>query len=455
MLSRLDRMRNGNKGFNPLALGFVSDLYFKNSASEVQNIFYKKNGTAGSLDIYVPLKDNKFAGYHFVRDAGGVPINTLNDVGSITPVASLLLTRNYDSRTGTTWASSAPNYYALTTDCTITYTVTNANKITFYSLCDNRGGLWEFFVNGVSTKNISVYDVATVYKEQTLIETINRNETYIITGYFRGQDPEHPVATPRGWVYYGNNSTTGCFKSYKIEDTFTRETYIMPVSNVEFAPQFRRYGATYAMQRFPYHGVVTTEILSTVAYVDGVAITDYTAGLMTACKEIKIITEFNAFNTNEPEIKCLKVKLTQTINKYGYLPDFSFNFIVKTEISGYAYMLPEHRAFGTSLVTDQGDTYDLTKRDYVAIPIANQDDIKSMKVVSTINTGYELTSAFVDKNALRIGASDRGSDIGNIMWIESRNDDTINKIYLTTFRSSIFEAGQVFSAKNIYYIGRT
>lgn len=447
----------GGGGINYRNLGLVSEAFLANNVEALPNIYYKLSGVENTIVGYNQLSDNKLIAWPIVVDGTG--FLRMDKVALGSNGFSLKNRKNYESVTGTWITANPPNYYASSIGATQTITITGVNKITYYSYSDNRGGLWNFSINGGPNIPISVYNSTLISREQTIADNLDEKETYTIVGTFAGQDPANPVATPRGWAFFGNEVTTGGF--YLYANTFISQQLLTESSNSEMAYNIAVTGESYGAQWVPFHNSEATMIpISRIIKVDGVAVSDFSTSRIKNCQKIEITGEYNCINTNEPAQVIGKMTTYYKIDKYGFYVDHKYQAYVQQNVTGYGWMLPVHRGFATLLTDNLANTYDLTKINQPADAIANADNVRSFKVTSNIAglETYQLTSAFVDAKALRIGEIDRGYGSTSpypVLVVENRNNATLNKVYCASFKSHIMESGEVFACKNIYYAGKT
>lgn len=431
----------------------VADAWNTNDAANVQEIFYQLNGTDYQIDGFVPIKGSKFAKYPIIVDGGGfIRLNEAN-VGTISSGLVSSIWQNYDSKTGV-WTTGSANQYTQEVGATMTYVFTGT-RIEFRSYTDTRGGLWSFVIDGGDPILISTYATVAGNKYQEITNTLSNSE-HTIVGTFLGNDPNNtPTDTARGWAYFGDEVSSGTFRVDVYADSYTSEVSIQSSSNVELAFKAAKSGSAYAQQWFPYHGDITTIPVSRSILIDGVAISDFSASDILSCQKIEIKGTYTIINTNEAGESLITLTQNFRIDKYGYYVDYELEALQDTFISNYGWMLPVHRSWATQLLTNLGDVYSLTDSDAVIDSIANEDSVRSFKVTSSINANYQLTSVFVNLNALRPGQDNRGYSVSPypVLFIENRNDATVNKIYAATYRSKTLIAGEKHRVKNIYYIG--
>lgn len=440
-----------NNAFNPNILGKVTEAYAANSVASVANIYYQKTGIANAINVFVPVKNSKFAKYPIIVDNGGFQ---RLDSASIGTIGVNELGRRNATYGGTWVTSSPPEYYTTIIGSTFSFSF-SGTKISIYSTVDTRGGLWSISIDGGTPIVISTWAASKTFASQLISDTLS-DTSHTLIATFLGQDPVHPYATPRGWLYHGNNTTTGGLIIYSV--SYLQDKPIMPVSNVEFAYMCRRYGSGVSVQWIPTHDTnTTTTPISRKILVDNIEVLDFTVSEILSCQKVEIKSTYTGFNTNESAQSLVEVTINNKIDKYGYHVDFKLKVLQKMNIDNYSFMLPINRNFGTLLETNQPETYSLTDASGVITPLTNYDDITSFKVSSNLAgcENYQLTAALVNKNAMRLGYSDRGNANNPypLTWIENRVNATIQKLYMSTFRGSVLEAGTEISSKAVYYIG--
>lgn len=129
-----------------------------------------------------------------------------------------------------------PNHYT-TTQGTKVYFSFRGNKLYFYHFADDRGGIWEYRIDGKISGRISTHIdavpnsdlVAPSLGRQLLAEGLEDKEHEVILE-FKGADPKNVVDNPRGWVRHtdDNYKTFEYYSgSFELENKTTSDIFIV------------------------------------------------------------------------------------------------------------------------------------------------------------------------------------------------------------------------------------
>lgn len=156
-----------------------------------------------------------------IFNAGNVPIHpykqdlkiTISDlVSDIVPISAV-----YDSYNGEMSALESPNHYTLK-EGTEVYFRFIGTTIYFHHYTDNRGGLWECYIDGQFVRNISTHInavpsadlVAPNFAKRLLADGLNPT-SHQVTLIFKGADPNNSISNPRGWIRH----TSETYKTFE------------------------------------------------------------------------------------------------------------------------------------------------------------------------------------------------------------------------------------------------
>jgi len=436
-------------------------------------IFAKITGNK-KLEVLVPFKGEKVARFAFDKDLQDDYIKlNYGQVGKVGQTEAAKEKVTYDSTTGVYTKTNPPNFFTTEVGATITKQF-NGTGLDWFSYTDNRGGIWEFVVDGNTNtkKQISVNSV-TLGKTGPVTQQLFRGLTqgpHTVVGTFKGSDPVNAPAggvAARGWVW-DNTTTSAGFETFSGEKSFTIYDLglnysnlidvLVDKSNKDFAISMRPYESQEAYQFFPEHSGVPTAFLGTQkVYFDDVEITNWTIDAqLREVKSVKLVQKMIGKFPNQLDNPLCEIYSIQTVNAKGASLKFTFKFLRKVSIqNGYAMMFPFYTSFGKVLITSTGKRY-LSK--YEGVRTQTNLDEKDMPIsYAVINTGgqngeTDIIAAMTIQNpnkTLRRGKNDRPTFP---LWLEHR-DGTMNKLYPQIFENSTIEAGEVLEGGGTFFIG--
>ncbi|WP_026694079.1 prophage endopeptidase tail family protein [Peribacillus kribbensis] len=122
---------------------------------------------------------------------------------------------DYSSRTGTWLDLNDPYHATEKVGATFSYSFTGT-KIAFRYMVDDKGGMWEFVLDGNDTKKISTWGKKTGELTTVLFDGLeSKNHTLIAT--FKGDDPNNKPSTgkgkSRGYVAHGTRKTFDVYRN--------------------------------------------------------------------------------------------------------------------------------------------------------------------------------------------------------------------------------------------------
>jgi hypothetical protein len=461
-------------GISPVLVQLGSGVsYWKNIlAPETNYGMYAQQAAAKTINVFAPID----------TDANCI-------VNSITPTAtgfeglSVLysgISKAYfitlpDSRTGTYLAGSVKNDLTIQIGATCTLVFTG-NAISFYSYMDNRGGYWNFSIDGGDPIKITRWAAAGAYV-LTQVATGLTYGSHTIVGTFMGDDPDHlpsgGAGTGRGWIC-SEDITTGIEFPYK---TFYVQNYLNcnyltaavtpamgntfnPGSIPEFAWSIKKLGAVYGTAFVPDHAPTTCIKFANLATdrtvkIDNVAVdltaTAYT--FATPCTTVNVYQKYTGFNFNDNAQDLISVEsyidinfnLRQTKHKITVLQD-----IYAT--SAYIPMFPFSTSQFDNFVTSQKNEYATVKTD---------GSITELTEGRNFYWGYATNksgSADLKKNIfgirLKMSPDPYGSDgLTKYVWMQHR-DTVLQKLYIQIAAAETIPTGTEYNFTADYIVNR-
>ncbi|UOB94172.1 BppU family phage baseplate upper protein [Bacillus wiedmannii] len=249
--------------FLPNQRDFIELLRNHNTSS---NMYTRIVGDR-TLDILIPLRGNKVAHYTLRKDTKDDYVK-LEDcaISNLNVVAQKVNAINYKSDTGAMQKANPPNYYTTTVGDTFTFTF-DGTGFDFQHFTDNRGGLWEFKVDGTVVKTISTHIHAVPTNELKVnygIRPVARGlakGTHTVIATFKGDDPANAPAsganTARGWVKNdtGYAQAAEAHKTALLYDDLLHPVkeidLLVPFSNKEFAFRMKPNGSSVNAEWIP------------------------------------------------------------------------------------------------------------------------------------------------------------------------------------------------------------
>lgn len=443
--------------------------------NEVAPKIYTKITGDRKLEVLVPFKGDKVARYTFDKDLQDDYIKlNYGQVGKVGQTEAVKEKLIYDSTTGVYTKTNPPNIFTTEVGATITKQFTGTG-IDWFSYVDNRGGIWEFVVDGntANKKQISVHSTTLGRTSGPFTQQLFRGLTqgsHTIVGTFKGADPANAPSggvAARGWVW-DNTTTSAGFETFSTEKSFivydlglnyiNTTDILVDKSNKDFAISMRPYESTEAYQFFPEHSGVPTAFLGTQkVYFDNVEVTNWTIDpQLREVKSVKLVQKMIGKFPGQLENPVCEIYSIQTVNAKGVSLKFTFKFLRKVSIQyGYVMMFPFYTSFGKTLITSTGKRY-VAK--YEGSRTKTNLDEKDMPIsYALINTGgtngeTDIVVAMTVQNpnkTLRRGKNDRPS---YPLWLEHR-DETMNKLYPQIFENSTMEVGQILEGGGTFFIG--
>jgi hypothetical protein len=445
------------------------------SAKDNTQAFFKKNSNT-NIDFLLPLSGEEFSRIRLIKDPNDDYVK-IQDVDVVKTLDARAGNFEFDSQSGTFVTSSDPNHYASAVNSTLTFTFTGTG-LEFMHLVDNRGGIWEFVLNGDANTltTISTYNSTLTYRFSLVYKNLQRRE-HTVVATFKGDDPLNPpsggTGTSRGW--YTNDfqsiariDLAGSMKGpfivldsqvgKKVDTVVTN--ILVGFSNKEFAFNIRLSGSSNARQFIPEHSAVGTTFGTVSVVVDGKNITtlDVTDGFIpfNICEYYQDMIGRNQLDN----IDLCQIHSSMNVNSEGINLSQSFEWLQDTDISaGYVNMVPVNRNFGTRLIDSKNNLYDITLSDGSANPLNFRDNLRSVGVVSALSNledyilGVEFdnntTSFLFNQTKYRMF-----SGVERRFWWEARTTNDLSKLYPQIFINEIVPSGFKHKAKMRLTVGK-
>lgn len=201
--------------------------------------------------------------------------------------------------------TNAPKIYTTTIGDSFTFEF-EGTGFDFRRAIDPNGGMWEFRLNNGESKAVSCYSpTMNNYTRVPIFKDLDYG-IYTVTATFLGQDPLHPVTTPRGYLMYDSTSVPPLNQpiivhnnSKKINDT-TAKFILSNNSIVDFAVSASPKGSGQNVEWVPQHGVVSgvSALIDRKVLIDGIVINPSTYKTYGNVKSFEIIQSFYALNPN-------------------------------------------------------------------------------------------------------------------------------------------------------------
>lgn len=363
---------------------------------------------------------------------------------------------NYEKVSGTIDTQYATHY--ATEIGTKIKTTISGTEIYMRRYGDNRGGIWEFTIDGDTLNKIQV----STYKSSAGTDDFKiigelEDKPHLLEATFIGNDPKNAPSggTSRGWISYsGSTNTAKTFFSRFVNVSMAREkTLNASMSNKDFALRIRPKGTSGEYHFMPEHNAIGTafKISEPKFLLDGqeIDIFGQPVGISQIGKKFTLVQSvYGRYPTN-------KANLLRIDNVHEVSIDSSVRMIGKVSVlqdidiqDGYFLMLPVSTDTATRLKTSRFNDYDATITDGSHTTLASErDDTTSYIFTSSVNTNLFSSMKVNDPSrSLRTGQDGKFPE-GQTAWIEHRNS-SMQKLYQSIYRLSSISAGT-----NLYYDG--
>ena len=327
---------------------------------------------------------------------------------------------------------------------------------------DNRGGVWEFTVDGdVDNKVIiSTYKSTAGTDNVKLFENL-KDTTHVLEGVFIGDDPVNAPSggVARGWLSYSTTTeTTRTFFSRFINLNMARDKNLnTAMSNKDFALRIRPKGSAGEYHFIPEHNATGTafKIEDAKFLLDDkpLDILNMQVYIAYKGKNFKIIQSVHGKYPSGDN-------LIRIDNIHSISLDGSIRLMGKVEVlkdieiqDGYFLMLPVSTDVASRLKTSRQNNYPTTKTDGSRTNLTNEkDDTTSFIFTSSTNTNlYSAMTVHDPYRSIRVGKPNKYPE-GQTAWIEHRNA-AMQKLYQSIYRLATITAGTELNYDGSYISG--
>lgn len=450
--------------FLPNQRDFIELLRNHNTSS---NMYTRIVGDR-TLDILIRLRGNKVAHYTLRKDTKDDYVK-LEDcaISHLSVVAQKVNAINYKVDTGSMQKANPPNYYTTTVGDTFTFRF-DGTGFDFQHFTDNRGGLWEFKVDGTVVKTISTHIHAVPTNELKVnygIRPVARGlakGTHTVIATFKGDDPANTPAsganTARGWVKNdtGYAQAAEAHKTALLYDDVLHPVkeidLLVPFSNKEFAFRMKPNGSSVNAEWIPEHSAATVFKTTQKMYVDDKEIISWAAdATVKEAQMVRVIQSMKGFHPSDLTNALCEIYSVHTVTNQGVTFDIKIKWLKDTFIEdGYIAMLPGSRPFVEKLVDATGQALDTIASDNSFNDIPNGENIMSYAMFNTTGTDYVVAMKINNMNvSLRKGQAGLRNPL---VWLQHR-DATLQKLYPQVYKNCVAKANETHSFSATYSIG--
>lgn len=327
---------------------------------------------------------------------------------------------------------------------------------------DNRGGIWEFTVDGDTNNKVRISTFkATAGTDDVKIFENLKDTTHVLEGVFIGDDPVNAPSggVSRAWLPFSTTlETTKTFSSRIVNVNMVREKNLnTAMSNKDFALRIRPSGSTGEYHFVPEHNAIGTafKISDTIFLLDDkpLDVMSLPVGVSQIGKNFKVIQSVHGKYPNGDNL--IRIDNIHAISLDGSVRLMGkVNVLKDIEIQdGYFLMLPVSTDVATRLKTSRQNNYPTTKTDGSRTNLANEkDDTSSFIFTSSTNTNlYSGMTVHDPYRSMRVGESGK-FPTGQTAWIEHRNA-SMQKLYQSIFRLTTITAGTELNYDGSYISG--
>ncbi|MDF2718901.1 MAG: hypothetical protein K0R28_5826 [Paenibacillus sp.] len=446
--------------------------------NETATVLYAQVTGNRGVDVMIPFKGKRSAHYSLAKDPNDDFIKLMS--GAVCSIETDYLPTgalDYSSKTGTWVTGFPPNDYTTQTGATFTFTF-DGTGFDFQHFTDNRGGVWEFSVDGTVVSTLSTHidaipssRVASNVALQPVIRGL-ADGSHTVSAVFKGDDPSHPpsggAGTSRGWVRnaanYANKDDKNRTAIVYGPSLSTRTVKLFDVlhswSNKEFALNVKPTGTSLASHWLPEHvNVPTVFAVSQRIYFDDAEITDWTPDpAIRPVKSVRIVQQMLGKHPNDPANPLAEIECVHTVSASGVSVKAKIKWLRAVTISaGYGMMFPVAGPFAAKLATSRGNRYDATATNGSTTDLTENDQASSYAFVhgSTGTNGESDTVVAMTVHDIaktfRYGQPGRRGS-GSIVWLQHR-DAAMQKLYPQAFEQHNAAAGETYECGGTYFIG--
>lgn len=436
---------------------YVNNDVFNNTIATItngNNNFFK---VTAEKDILFVLDKGKgdYASYRYARAFYADNTTPIEDFmkGWEQSLYKSYIQQNYDYVTDGVLSGIGTNNHYATTVGTKVFKKFSGTGISINHLCTSVGGLWEAYVDGVFITNISTFGAGEARID--LISNSFKIGDHLLMLVFTGEDPDHPTATPRGWIRFSNNNSVTY--SFRISGTsnmsnlvFSKEfDFMVGFSNKEFAFSVRDFDGGDA-EFFPSHDYIPTTNLGSngiqEVYLDGINVDIDSINDYTQFSEAVFIQKMECKLTGDTTPR-MDLKFVVTM-KDGRCHNYMEFIVRKRSIitAGYVFQMPLLNGYVDQVVSSFKERIEknttITGNTYFIKP-----NIKSAVVTSNNLLQSEYCSSIV--------ITDKSSDIGEL-FLQHRNDSSgdpyMQKLYPKPYSSFEVNIGDVLYFDGYYEV---
>lgn len=366
---------------------------------------------------------------------------------------------------------SHDNFYTTKIGTKITYEFFG-EALWFNHFFDDRGGLWDFYVDDELVKSISTHIDGVPESDKTTAVTARRlivqnlpNQNHVLIMEFKGEDSSNPPSsTARGWVRINtgtNNNPEARLYTFETKGTYSSIGQVNAIynSNKEFAFKIKKANASYDTEWVPQHNNLGTAFLGEEGrqklYIDGTEISLSEKMSEQPFNEAKLLQVLEMTHPKENE-RLGMLYLTVTINYKGVSITGKVNWEKATEVkSGYVNMLALDTDFSRELISSYSKNYDLTIADSSLEDINEKYPYSFIVVNKNMPDFYLFMQSFNVEKTLRINETDRkGETSGEGLYFLQHRNEELQKLYPDVFTKHTSKKGEIYHFEGLYGFGK-
>lgn len=436
--------------FDPIANKKIDNLK-KEVNNNIDKKFYEINAEK-DFTIYLPLGNGYFGGHTFIKETNDDFLKLMGlDVFRLDEYEYISESSTYNSFTGELNTSNFNNHYSTAPGTEVKFRFTGT-KIYMNHLVDNRGGMWEAYVDGQKIKNISTYSPTIEVVSTLIVDDLEPIEHEVILR-FAGQDPDNPVENPRGWIYHDGKGrkTFDFIRAYPKGGLSMIKEFelIRSGSNIEYAITVANEDNTDS-EWIPEHNRIGTVFLGDNGFqelvVDGISVGINQPKGLTSFKSCVFTQFLECMLPEDVENRAnliIKMEFTDVMEQYFEM-EFMKNSIIK---AGYAFQMPMTGDFLSKIKTDKREVALANYEIVGASELTHLDDLEASEFVATSDKYPDYFLKNVVTNY---------SEPMKRIWLQHRSAD-LQKLYPQFFMGGAgvsVEKGYKLYFDGYYKIGR-
>ena len=411
------------------------------------------------LLVNVPTSDVDGIQYQFGKDTtDDYQLLQNGDYGTLLKTETIIEMKNNTTELmeGVVEKAYAPNYWTsqignwIACEFTGTKIAFNVNKLI-------TGGLWTFILDEgkltEQTIDVSCYATVQTFVQTVLFSNLD-NVKHTVKGTFMGQDPANPIASPRGYWYFGGTreqDTKRTFEVFGIAGHITPTVKCMYDYTVkEVALSCRPFESTDVHHYIPEHDAPTAyKLEEPILLIDGKE-PIWTEGLIYDKVEcVQLIQKLKGIYPGDDANPLMEINIIHTIKDGVVSISGKIKFLRKTHIDvGYAMMQGYMANQFNKIKTGLGDVYTV-KTDGTSETLLKNNEESSFIIVNNTTTNENLAMAMTVDNKYSTKRIDE-LNVGNT-FIEHRNT-TMGKIYMRQFEDATMEIGDEYRFDGRYIV---